>query len=195
MPTLLSGFMTANTRCPWVEDATWELKAETEITHWKLEMLTSQAPEQKSAGAEVPAGCQIYVTGILTGSTYLKVTDNATQETCTLPIKVVDNYEDINLIRNSIRPNIDKNLLPGIDDIFLISNAARDAYFFKQGKQTAFSSGLELITKGSYALEQGTEDRLTLSLTFSLDAAPPSEHKFILWGTPTYLTDWTRTCN
>ena len=33
-------------------DATWELKAETEITHWKLEMLTSQAPEQKSAGAE-----------------------------------------------------------------------------------------------------------------------------------------------
>ena len=104
-----------------------------------------------------------------------------------LPIKVVDNYEDINLIRNSIRPNIDKNLLPGIDDIFLISNAARDAYFFKQGKQTAFSSGLELITKGSYALEQGTEDRLTLSLTFSLDAAPPSEHKFILWGTP-YLS-------
>ena len=145
-----------------------------------------------SAGTEigwsgVPAGCQIYVTGILTGSTYLKVTDNATQETCTLPIKVVDNYEDINLIRNSIRPNIDKNLLPGIDDIFLISNAARDAYFFKQGKQTAFSSGLELITKGSYALEQGTDDRLTLSLTFSLDAAPPSEHKFILWGTP-YLS-------
>ena len=145
-----------------------------------------------SAGTEigwsgVPAGCQIYVTGILTGSTYLKVTDNATQETCTLPIKVVDNYEDINLIRNSIRPNIDKNLLPGIDDIFLISNAARDAYFFKQGKQTAFSSGLELITKGSYALEQGTEDRLTLRLTFSLDAAPPSEHKFILWGTP-YLS-------
>lgn len=41
-----------------------------------------------SAGTEigwsgVPAGCQIYVTGILTGSTYLKVTDNATQETCT----------------------------------------------------------------------------------------------------------------
>ena len=35
-----------------------------------------------SAGTEigwsgVPAGCQIYVTGILTGSTYLKVTDNA----------------------------------------------------------------------------------------------------------------------
>lgn len=153
-----------------------------------------------SAGTEigwsgVPAGCQIYVTGILTGSTYLKVTDNATQETCTLPIKVVDNYEDINLIRNSIRPNIDKNLLPGIDDIFLISNAARDAYFFKQGKQTAFSSGLELITKGSYALEQGTEDRLTLSLTFRWTQHRPQNINSSYGELPTYLTDWTRTCN
>lgn len=45
-----------------------------------------------SAGTEtgwsgVPAGRMIYVTGILTGTTYLTVTDNATQETCTLPIK------------------------------------------------------------------------------------------------------------
>ena len=43
-----------------------------------------------SAGTEtgwtgVPAGRMIYVTGILTGQTYLTVTDNATQETCTLP--------------------------------------------------------------------------------------------------------------
>ena len=41
-----------------------------------------------SAGTEtgwsgVPAGRMIYVTGILTGTTYLTVTDNATQETCT----------------------------------------------------------------------------------------------------------------
>lgn len=53
-----------------------------------------------SAGTEtgwsgVPAGRMIYVTGILTGTTYLTVTDNATQETCTLPIKVVDNYENM----------------------------------------------------------------------------------------------------
>ena len=58
-----------------------------------------------SAGTEtgwtgVPAGRMIYVTGILTGQTYLTVTDNATQETCTLPIKVVDNYEDIKLLRS-----------------------------------------------------------------------------------------------
>lgn len=142
-----------------------------------------------SAGTEtgwsgVPAGRQIYVTGTLTGKTYLKVTDNATQETCTLPIKVVDNYEDLNLnhYHSSSLPNFDPNLLPGIDDIFLINNHARDAYFFKQGEQTAFSSGLKLITKGSYTLEQGTADKATLTLTFSVDAAPASEHKFILWG-------------
>lgn len=68
----------------------------------------------------------IYISGILTGSTYLKVTDNATQETLTLPIKVVDYYEDLNLIHgsSSLRPNGDENLLPGVDDIFLVSNAA-----------------------------------------------------------------------
>ena len=51
-------------------------------------------PRIASAGIEsgwsgVPAGRMIYISGILTGSTYLKVTDNATQETLTLPIKVV----------------------------------------------------------------------------------------------------------
>lgn len=145
-----------------------------------------------SAGTEtgwsgVPAGRMIYVTGILTGQTYLTVTDNATQETCTLPIKVVDNYEDIKLLRSYLSnlPNGDANLLPGISDIFLINNHARDAYFFKQGEQTAFSSGLTLITRGSYKLEkeEGNNEKAILTLTFSEDVATPiSNHKFILWG-------------
>ena len=47
-------------------------------------------PRIASAGIEsgwsgVPAGRMIYISGILTGSTYLKVTDNATQETLTPP--------------------------------------------------------------------------------------------------------------
>ena len=145
-----------------------------------------------SAGTEtgwsgVPAGRMIYVTGILTGTTYLTVTDNATQETCTLPIKVVDNYENMELLRSYLSnlPNGDANLLPGISDIFLINNHARDAYFFKQGEQTAFSSGLELITQGSYKLEkeEGDDKKMTLTLTFSEDMATPvSDHKFIIWG-------------
>ena len=135
-----------------------------------------------SAGTEtgwsgVPAGRMIYVTGILTGTTYLTVTDNATQETCTLPIKVVDNYENMELLRSYLSnlPNGDANLLPGISDIFLINNHARDAYFFKQGEQTAFSSGLELITQGSYKLEkeEGDDKKMTLTLTFSEDMATP----------------------
>ena len=126
-------------------------------------------------------------TGILTGTTYLTVTDNATQETCTLPIKVVDNYENMELLRSYLSnlPNGDANLLPGISDIFLINNHARDAYFFKQGEQTAFSSGLELITQGSYKLEkeEGDDKKMTLTLTFSEDMATPvSDHKFIIWG-------------
>lgn len=135
----------------------------------------------------VPAGRMIYVIGILTGQTYLTVTDNATQETCTLPIKVVDNYEDIKLLRSHLSnlPNGDANLLLGISDIFLINNHARDAYFFKQGEQTAFSSGLTLITRGSYKLEkeEGNNEKAILTLTFSEDAATSvSHHKFILWG-------------
>ena len=112
------------------------------------------------------------------------MTDNATQETLTLPIKVVDYYEDLNLIHgsSSLRPNGDENLLPGVDDIFLVSNAARDAYFFKQGQRTAFSSGLELITKGTYALKQEEDNKATLTLTFSLDASPATEHHFTVWG-------------
>ena len=161
------GFTTANTKCPWEEDATSESKVETETTLWKSEIPASQVPESKAAG-----------------STYLKVTDNATQETLTLPIKVVDYYEDLNLIHgsSSLRPNGDENLLPGVDDIFLVSNAARDAYFFKQGQRTAFSSGLELITKGTYALKQEEDNKATLTLTFSLDASPATEHHFTVWG-------------
>jgi hypothetical protein len=82
-------------------------------------------------------------------------------------------------------PNGDANLLPGISDIFLINNHARDAYFFKQGEQTAFSSGLTLITRGSYKLEkeEGNNEKAILTLTFSEDVATPiSNHKFILWG-------------
>jgi len=52
-------------------------------------------------------------------------------------------------------------------------------------KQTAFSSGLTLITRGSYKLEkeEGNNEKAILTLTFSEDVATPiSNHKFILWG-------------
>lgn len=134
----------------------------------------------------VPAGCQIYVEGVLTGTTYLTVTDRATMETCTLPIKVVDSYESIRVshFRQPNLPNWDENLLAGISWIFLINNHARDAYFFRQEEQTAFSSGLELITQGHYQLKKAEDDneKATLTLTFSEDGTTPTDHAFFVWG-------------
>lgn len=46
------GFTTANTKCPWEENATSDSKVETEITLWKSETPASQVPESKAAGAE-----------------------------------------------------------------------------------------------------------------------------------------------
>ena len=88
-------FTTVNMKCPWVVRR--YLGLESGNGDYSLEVKDTRIA---SAGTEtgwsgVPAGRMIYVTGILTGQTYLTVTDNATQETCTLPIKVVDNYEDI----------------------------------------------------------------------------------------------------
>lgn len=54
MPMPPCGFTTANTKCPWEEDATSESKAETETTLWKSEIPASQVPESKAAGTEFP---------------------------------------------------------------------------------------------------------------------------------------------
>ena len=56
----------------------------------KDQRLVSAQVEQ---GWSTPGGSAIYVRGILTGKTTLKVTDYATLESCLLTIKVVDNYE------------------------------------------------------------------------------------------------------
>lgn len=113
------------------------------------------ASAQSESGWTTPGGSAIYVRGILTGKTYLTVTDKATQESCVIEIKVVDNYQNLRLLRGSthLSPDGSASILPGVSDIFLINNSARDAYFFKQGVQTAFSSGLELIAKGSYEIQ------------------------------------------
>lgn len=188
------GFTTANTKCPWRKTLPRNRK-------WKRRLLSGnrKSPHRKCRNRKrlerSSAGRMIYISGILTGSTYLKVTDNATQETLTLPIKVVDYYEDLNLIHgsSSLRPNGDENLLPGVDDIFLVSNAARDAYFFKQGQRTAFSSGLELITKGTYALKQEEDNKATLTLTFSLMPHRLRNTISPYGETRTCFTGWTRT--
>ena len=94
----------------------------------------------------------IYISGILTGSTYLKVTDNATQETLTLPIKVVDYYEDLNLIHgsSSLRPNGDES---HTDPYFLIGClTGYGTPFHRMGKRVPASpAGQELTSELGHA--------------------------------------------
>ena len=149
---------------------------------------------QVEQGWSTPGGSAIYVRGILTGKTTLKVTDYATLESCLLQIKVVDNYETMRLshgYESSLPEDGASDLLPGISDIFLINNRTRDAYFFKQGLQTAFSSGVELVAKGNYALEQGIDKQANMTLTFTEGTeqagALSGSHKFILHGNPYIL--------
>ena len=157
----------------------------------KDQRLVSAQVEQ---GWSTPGGSAIYVRGILTGKTTLKVTDYATLESCLLTIKVVDNYETMRLSRgygSSLSENGTAEMLPGISDMFLINNRARDAYFFKQGPQTAFSSGLVLVAKGNYVLEPGMDDQANMTLTFTESVehaeALTGSHKFILHGNPYIL--------
>lgn len=147
-----------------------------------------------SAGVEhgwsVIGGSMIYVQGILTGKTRLKVTDNATMESHILNIKVVDSYECLRLHRGDDSDLIQRaeDLLPGIDYIYLVNTPERKAYFFKQGEQTASSSGLKLVTEGTYNLEEDAEEGMReekafLTLFYSEDAATPLyAHPFILHG-------------
>lgn len=171
------------------------------------------ASAQSESGWTTPGGSAIYVRGILTGKTYLTVTDKATQESCVIEIKVVDNYQNLRLLRGSthLSPDGSASILPGVSDIFLINNSARDAYFFKQGVQTAFSSGLELIAKGSYeiqlldeevgggesrngelangqslnnqSLNESNNEKAMITLTYAANPnVQPTRHKFIMWA-------------
>lgn len=160
------------------------------------------ASAQSESGWSTPGGSAIYVRGILTGKTNLTVTDKATLESCVIEIKVVDNYQNLRLMRGntSLSPDGSSTILPGISDVFLINNPARDAYFFKQGVQTAFSSGLELIAKGSYELTQLPDDQQSndqgdsntqkamITLTYANNGSTQStHHEFIMWANPYVL--------
>ena len=82
-------------------------------------------------------------------------------------------------------------ILPGISDIFLINNRARDVYFFNRTIPTAFSSGLVLVAKGTYTLEPGDGNQAHMTLTFTEGmeyvGTSTDSQKFILHGNPYIL--------
>lgn len=136
-------------------------------------------------GWSATGGSLIYVQGILTGKTQLKVTDNVTQESKVLNIKVVDSYECLRIgtVKDPDTPQGQERLFKGIDYIFFVNNTAeRKAYFFKQGVQTLLSSGLELVGEGKYTLERKNDpedENALLKLYYPDDA---TEHSFTLYG-------------
>lgn len=139
-------------------------------------------------GWSATGGSLIYVQGVLTGNTQLKVTDNVTLESKVLNIKVVDSYECLRIgtVKDPEAPQGQERLLEGIDYIFLVNNTAeRKAYFFKQGVQTMLSSGLDLVGEGKYTLEREDnpeDENALLKLYYSNDAAQAMEQSFTLYG-------------
>ena len=109
--------------------------------NYTLEM---ENPLVASAGVEhgwtaVPDGNAIYVKGLLTGSTNLTVTDNATGENRVLSIKVTDYYETLRQDSTGLY-------------FFLVNDEANDLYVCTRGNATLTSNGLRLTASGHYAI-------------------------------------------
>lgn len=107
-------------------------------------------PSIAAAGVEhgwtaLPDGNAIYVKGMLTGSTSLTVTDNATGESRVLPIKVTDYYE-------TLRQD-DTGLY-----FFLVNNEAHGLYVFTRGEATVSDNGLRLAATGRYDITREGDD-------------------------------------
>lgn len=152
----------------------------------------------------VPNGTNIYVRGYLTGKTRLRVTDYATSESCVLNVKVVDNYEALQLFPADYSG--EKGIttpapFQGVGFVFLANTPNRDAYFFEKGEQTAFSSGLKLLTKGTYELTQKDEEKASIAFVLPDKSTSTKRYEYTLrcnayglhrldkslalnWGTP-----------
>lgn len=140
-----------------------------------------------SAGTEqgwtTAGGTAIYVRGLLTGETRLKVTDNATHESRILRVKVTDSYVALQLTAVSEAGVTTPAWLEGARFLFLVNNAGRDAYLFHDtGRGTAFASGLELLRKANYELayRDAGEAGLTLRQSPCADSSLPDEQAFTL---------------
>ena len=107
-------------------------------------------PSIAAAGVEhgwtaQPEGNAIYVKGMLTGSTSLTVTDNATGESRVLAIKVTDYYETLRQDSTGLY-------------FFLINNEAHDLYVFTRGKASLADNGLRLASTGRYDITRKGDD-------------------------------------
>ena len=87
--------------------------------------------------AVLPEGNAIYVKGMLTGSTSLTVTDNATGESRVLAIKVTDYYETLRQDGTGLY-------------FFLVNDETHSLYVFTRGEATLIGNDLRLVATGRY---------------------------------------------
>lgn len=93
----------------------------------------------------MPKGNAIYVKGLLTGSTNLTVTDNATGENRVLTIKVTDYYETLRQDSTDLY-------------FFLVDNEAHDLYVCTRGETTLTDNDLRLTATGRYDIAREGDD-------------------------------------
>lgn len=111
-----------------------------------------------------PSG-MLLVRGLITGETTIMVTDNASDETRNLQIKVTDNYEcfRISTFENN-HPVLSKTPF-----LFLINNQEREVYFVDmEGEKSITDNGLRVRGKGTYAFTM-EESKPYLTLTYAAD--------------------------
>lgn len=118
-----------------------------------------------------PAG-MFLVRGLITGESTLTITDNRTEETASLTIKVTDNYEVLrvsSLYWDESGSKIMKNEHPvfsKIPFVFLINNKERDVYFADRNDENSLTgNGLIIQGKGSYSFTM-EDGKPYLTLTY-----------------------------
>ncbi len=120
-------------------------------------------------GWSSPSG-MIAIRGLLTGNTVLTVTDNATNESQKIRIKITDNYETLR-ISESILEDKDAEFPPtlkNIEFIVFVNNKERDLYLIDRERISLTDYVLKVIGKGNYYF-MNKDDKYHLVLSYLID--------------------------
>jgi hypothetical protein len=120
-------------------------------------------------GWSSPSG-MIAIRGLLTGKTALTVTDNVTNESQKIRIKITDNYETLS-ISEAILEDKDAEFPPtlkNIEFIVLVNNKERSLYLINRERISLTDYVLKVRGKGNYHF-MNKDDRYHLVLSYPVD--------------------------
>lgn len=136
-----------------------------------------EAQVKFTADDHMPFGA-IYIEAKQKGETTLSITDKVTQQSRSLKVKVTDRYLGY-YITESNHPALAKER-----SVYLVNNAARDAYFFEKKKNNAMA----LLSHGTYEFKvENDNPYLVLHYPevdgqFTIAAVAPTAHSFNIKG-------------